>query len=100
MEDYEPPKIVPVMNLNDKLVEVLVPTDAAPAAPRNCGACTYSGIEPDDMDLTCGHPGAGTFGRHVRREPPDFEWCRGYGSFVQHPLRNPDGSLKPTSLVR
>jgi hypothetical protein len=60
--------------------------------PTNCSACAYSGIEPDDMNLHCGHPDAGTFGVSLRREPA--EHCPDRVKFEQHPGRNPDGSLK------
>lgn len=63
-----------------------------PAAPTNCAACAYSGIEPNDMDLACGHPDAGTFGVTLHKEPAAH--CPNRIKFEQHPGRNPDGSLK------
>lgn len=59
----------------------------------NCHACAYSGMEPDDLNLTCFHVNAGGVGLHVDRAIEQF--CtnsRIY--FKQHPARNPDGSLK------
>jgi hypothetical protein len=62
------------------------------AQKPNCSACRWSGIEPADMDLTCGHPDAGFFGLHIRKEP--LEHCPDFSKFEQHPGRNPDGTLK------
>lgn len=64
---------------------------------RNCHACAYSGIEPDDMDLTCGHPKARQpFGEHVLRGP--IKPCGpGRVLFEQHPGRTPSGHLKQHS---
>ena len=70
----------------------VVPSSLRPST--TCKACTYSGIEPNDMDLACGHPDAGTFGVSLRREPAAH--CPDGIKFQQHPLRNPDGTLKPT----
>lgn len=62
-------------------------------AAKNCAACKHSFMEPDD-ELTCGHPDSGFMGKYVHRGPvphcgPDRT------KFEQHPLRNPDGTLKP-----
>ena len=66
------------------------PVPVAPA--ENCRACRYSYMEPDD-DLTCGHPDSGAFGLYCHRAPP--EHCGPERTkFEQHPLRNPDGTLK------
>ena len=60
---------------------------------NKCFACAYSYMEPDS-DLVCGHPDSGTFGKFVHRGP--VEHCGpDYSKFKQHPLRNPDGTLKP-----
>lgn len=57
---------------------------------KNCHACGFAYMEPDS-DLICGHPDAGTFGLSIRQEPlPHCGWTK----FTQHPLRNPDGTLK------
>ncbi len=62
---------------------------------RNCAACAYSGIEPDDMDLTCHHAQARQpFGEHVIRGPiapcgPERVL------FEQHPRRSASGELSP-----
>ena len=62
---------------------------------KNCAACKYSFMELGN-ELVCGHPDAGMMGKFVRvaiaadghcgPERPKFE---------QHPLRKPDGSLRP-----
>lgn len=60
--------------------------------PKNCRACAHSYMEPDD-DLTCGHPDSGPVGLYCYRKPPDH--CGpDRTKFKQHPLRNPNGSLK------
>jgi hypothetical protein len=48
-------------------------------------------MEPD-TDLTCGHKDAGELGTTIRKEP--LNHCPDYSKFEQHPLRNPDGTLK------
>lgn len=55
---------------------------------KNCEACKHSYMEPDS-DLICGV--AGGFGRTIRTFG---EHCEGGKKFEQHPLRNPDGTLK------
>ena len=103
---YEEPKVTPVGNMRDLLSEVChtshddddttkVSLSVLSTSPTICKACAYSGIEPQDMDLSCGHPDAGTFGVSLRREPA--EHCPDRIKFQQHPLRNPDGTLKPTT---
>jgi hypothetical protein len=62
------------------------------AQPKKCEACRFSFMEPDDMNLTCGHKDSGTFGLYVHRAVeqhcgPDLS------KFEQHPLRGADGSL-------
>jgi hypothetical protein len=118
---YEPPRVVPIGNLKDKLVEICATEHASDDTPvhvfsspnvgiggnddkvktklevvpdvsRDCRACRYSGIEPMDMDLTCGHPDAGAFGIHLFKQPADH--CPDYSKFEQHPGRNPDGTIK------
>ena len=111
---YEPPVVTPVGNMKDLMAEVctaphehdhevdtvkvtllpVVPSSLRPST--TCKACTYSGIEPNDMDLACGHPDAGTFGVSLRREPAAH--CPDRVKFEQHPGRNPDGSLKSTVI--
>lgn len=61
---------------------------------RNCLACANSGIEPDDMDLTCHHPQARQpFGEHVLRGP--IGPCGTERTlFEQHPGRTSDGFLR------
>lgn len=59
----------------------------------NCGACAFSGMGPDDVFLTCGHPDAGTFGVSLFRSEPASH-CVGRVKFEQHPGRNADGTLK------
>ena len=64
---------------------------------HNCYACTHSYAEPDS-DLICGHEDSGQFGLSLagRSAPnkigghcgPDLR------HFRQHPLRNPNGTLK------
>ena len=58
----------------------------------SCHACAFSAMGPDDEYLVCGHPDAGSGGSYIRKEP--LAHCPGYSKFEQHPLRNPDGSLK------
>lgn len=57
--------------------------------PPNCRACAYSYMEPDS-DLICGAVNQ-PFGLTIRK---DLEHCDGGKKFEQHPLRNPDGSLR------
>jgi hypothetical protein len=59
---------------------------------KNCQACKHCFMEPSDMNFTCGHPDSGTFGLYVTRGPVPH--CGDYTKFEQHPMRNPDGSLK------
>lgn len=59
---------------------------------KNCRACKWSYMEPDS-GLICGHNDAGVFGTTIYREPLDH--CPEFKKFDQHPLRNPNGSLKP-----
>jgi hypothetical protein len=49
-------------------------------------------MEPDDMNLICGHPDTGTFGKYIRIEP--LPHCPDYSKFKQHPGRNQNGTLK------
>lgn len=60
---------------------------------KNCRACAHCFCEPDD-DFTCGHKDSGPMGLYVARGP--VAHCGDYTKFEQHPLRNPDGSLKMT----
>lgn len=68
---------------------------------KNCWACAHSYMEPDDMTLICGHKDSGVVGTYVSGIAPDGK-ARGPAAhcgpkltkFKQHPLRNPDGSLK------
>jgi hypothetical protein len=54
-------------------------------------------MEPDD-DLTCGHPDARSFGTYVKHAVKEDGHCGPTRpKFEQHPLRNPDGSLKKGS---
>ena len=65
------------------------------ALTKNCLACRYSFMEPDD-DLTCGHPDAGLVGLYVKHAAAPGGHCGpSRPKFDQHPLRNPDGTLKP-----
>lgn len=60
---------------------------------KNCQACVHSFMEPDD--LTCGHPNAGHYGLGLYvKNRAKFEHCKDFSEFEQHPLRNPDGTLK------
>lgn len=61
---------------------------------KNCHACSFSYMGPNDDHLVCGHVRSGPFGVYVNRGPalhcgPDFV------RFEQHPKRNTDGTLKP-----
>jgi len=61
---------------------------------KNCLACRYSFMEPDD-DLTCGHPDAGPMGQYTSVAAAQDGHCGAdHPKFEQHPLRNPDGTLK------
>lgn len=62
---------------------------------KDCKGCSYSFMEPSDMNLTCGHKDAGVFGirPHLARMAdghcgPDAK------KYEQHPLREPNGDLK------
>lgn len=61
----------------------------------NCFACKFSGMEPDDERLICGHPDSGDFGKYLKglSDPAPLDHCKGE-KFEQHPQRNRDGSLK------
>lgn len=74
-------------------------------ANKNCHACRYSFMEPDDTELVCGHKGAGVAGVYTRiaadglaRDGTVHLALAHCGperlKFEQHPLRNEDGSLK------
>ena len=58
---------------------------------KDCAACAYCGIEPDDMNFVCHHPNAGFFGRYLHSvDNPRSEgnFCGPDGVlFEQHPLR-------------
>lgn len=61
----------------------------------NCYACKHSYMEPDDGRLVCGHKDAGSLGVYADRAVREGEHCGPERpKFGQHPLRNPDGSLK------
>ncbi len=67
----------------------------------NCYACYYSGQDSIDALLVCGHKDAGLFGQTVHPRwggghcvRPSFAGLVAL-KFKQHPLRNPDGTLKP-----
>jgi len=63
---------------------------------KNCKACKYCFMEPSDMNLTCGHPDSGPFGKYVHRGP--IAHCGlDRTKFEQHPLRTEDGRLKTPS---
>ncbi len=63
----------------------------------NCYACKFSGMEPDDVRLICGHPDSGSFGKYVteglRGKATPLDHCKGE-KFEQHPSRNRDGTLR------
>jgi hypothetical protein len=66
------------------------------AVKKNCAACAYSGMAPDDDFLVCAHPDAGEMGAYVREIHKGLPHCPDFAKFKQHPKRNPDGSLKGT----
>lgn len=67
-----------------------------PTPARNCFACAHSFMEPDN-DLCCGHDDAGIVGTYTRRAAAPGGHCGPERpKFQQHPLRNPDGTLKMT----
>lgn len=73
----------------DELLAWSVARQASPA--KNCRACAHSYMEPDS-GLICGHPSMGQFGLTIRSEHPPL--CGdGHPRFVQHSLRNADGTL-------
>lgn len=79
---------------DEVLVAAVVARPATSSSLRpspNCWACENSYMEPDSP-LICGHPDSGTFGKSLTRGRP--EHCGEFTKFKQHPLRNPDGSLK------
>lgn len=52
-------------------------------------------MEPSDLNYTCGHPDAGTFGVYTHRATAKDGHCGPERSkFKQHPLRNANGTLK------
>lgn len=59
---------------------------------KTCKACALCGSEPDAQYLICWHESAGSFGQYITQEP--LPHCPDFSKFKQHPLRNPDGSLK------
>lgn len=62
-----------------------------PEHRKTCRACANCGLEPDSPYFICGAKFAGPMGLHIKQEPlSECSW----NYFVQHPLRNPDGSLK------
>jgi hypothetical protein len=64
--------------------------------PKNCFACAFSSMEPDDERLICGHPKAGPFGKYLSFDAKPIAECgvdRVF--FEQHSSRTPDGKLKP-----
>lgn len=72
---------------------------------KNCHACKHSYMGPGDDELVCGHPDAGPMGEYARVASegrvrsgavlPKLGHCGPErAKFEQHPLRNPDGSLK------
>jgi len=66
----------------------------ADVAAPNCRACRYCFMEPDD-DFCCGHPDAGSVGQYVRVAASKDGHCGPQRpKFDQHPLRNPDGTLR------
>lgn len=66
----------------------------------NCQACSHCFMEPDDMNFVCGHPDAGSAGIYLRHAvAPDGHCGPDRTKFEQHPLRNPDGTLKSTEAV-
>ena len=69
----------------------------------DCRACAYCGIEPDDMNFHCSHPATGNiFGLYVDRMRKPGAPCGPdatlFVQFVQHPRRNPDGGLAPSTV--
>jgi hypothetical protein len=65
-----------------------------PEENRNCRSCAHSGMEPDDLNLTCFHPDAGTFGQYIRSEP--LPHCGSFVKWKPHPRRTPEGGLCPS----
>ncbi len=71
----------------------------------NCRACRFSFMGPNDSLLVCGHPDAGPIGRYtqsIRNIGTGAAEIEGHcgparPKFEQHPLRNPDGTLKSSS---
>lgn len=59
-----------------------------------CSACAFSGIEPMDMDLTCGHPSSGPMGLHVMTVNRTKACGKEGKFFKQHPYRTKEGYLK------
>lgn len=75
---------------------------------KNCHACAHSYQGPMDDELVCGHADAGSFGTYarlasdgrLRNGSTDLKQAHCGPSrtkFEQHPLRNPDGTLKRSS---
>jgi len=60
-----------------------------------CAACAKSYMEPNDMNLVCGHPDGGMYGIYARLAVQEDGHCGPERKkFSQHPLRNADGTLK------
>lgn len=97
VHSMRPLMIRPCIKCNAPTDAHLIPLHVArviiEASRPPCLACSHCGIEPGDMDPTCHHEKAGPFGKHVMRgRIPE---CGAEALlFVQHPMRNVDGSLK------
>lgn len=62
---------------------------------KNCHACAHSYMGPDDDKLVCGHTDAGVMGKYAEVATlPEGHCGPERPKFEQHPLRNPDGSLR------
>lgn len=72
---------------------------------KNCHACAHSYMGPSDDELVCGHKDSGLLGvwarvasdGRLRSGQIDLKQAHCGPSrtkFEQHPLRNPNGSLK------
>jgi hypothetical protein len=60
---------------------------------KNCKACRFCYMEPDDMNFICGHKDAGVFGLYIHRAV-DGHCGQELTKFEQHPLRDEEGNLR------
>lgn len=66
----------------------------------NCQACAFCYMEPGDMNFVCGHKDAGIMGLYIHHAVKEGGHCGpNRPKFKQHPLRNPNGTLKSSQKL-